>query len=452
MQSFERVPNPRFQPWLLAVATVLAAGCQPEAPATATAVAIEQAVTISDVGKQCGLQCPEKGIAQGNASISGVASVDAFFQAVLDYRAKANNVSSGIDAQLAAIGSDFGLASGADLSVALMEKISANVEGGLTVDAEPARCAVDVQSTLNVQAHCEASVKPAKATCGCRGRCEVQANAKVDCGASAELECTVNAPMATCQGKCQGACVTQLDTAARCAGTCRGTCSGRCRAYAHHGDGSTQCAGDCEGMCQGACEARIAAKAECTGSCNGECSLPKADGNCEGGIHAHCVAMSNAMVDCGGRCEGEIVPPKGKAECEASAKAEAKLNVQCTPPRLVVKYVLKAGLDATAEAQFVAAAKNLELRLPALFAAIGEASSVTEAQVELIGDGRTAVKTAIQQAVSDKTMLAARLVGLGCALGELDAVDSAIDKANTRLSVSLDTSTKLQAALMATSS
>jgi len=84
----------------------LGAGCQPqtaqqgnEEPVAVT----QQAGTLDDLAGQCGLTCPKTGIVDGNASISGVASVDSFFQAVLDFQAKANNVSAGIDAQLAAI-------------------------------------------------------------------------------------------------------------------------------------------------------------------------------------------------------------------------------------------------------------------------------------------------------------------------------------------------------------
>jgi hypothetical protein len=182
--------------------------------------------------------------------------------------------------------------------------------------------------------------------------------------------------------------------------------------------------------------------------CDGECTVVASNGSCEGGIRAQCTTMADTMMDCRGRCEGELRPPKAKAECETSAKAEAKVNVQCTPPRLAVKYKLKADLDATASAQFASAAGNLEVRLPALFAAIEQASSVTQAQADLIGDGNAAVKGAVHAALSDSSMLQVTLVGLGCALGQLDDVGNAIDQSSQRLSANLDVSTKLRAALM----
>src|SRR5688500_7697534 len=102
-----------------------------------------------ELARSCGVDVDCKGgIVEGNASISGVASVDAFFQSVIDYKGKADNVSAEIQAQLAAIRGDFGLDAGADLKAALEAKVKANVEGAIEVKAEPARCTVDAQATL----------------------------------------------------------------------------------------------------------------------------------------------------------------------------------------------------------------------------------------------------------------------------------------------------------------
>jgi hypothetical protein len=452
MHKLERALPPQSKTWALASALITALGCAQQSAPQASVLGSEQALGIDDLAKQCKLECPERGIAEGNASISGVTSVDTFFQAVLDYQAKADNVSSSIEAQLTAIRGDFALDANQDISAALMAKIDANAEGGMRVDAEPARCTIDTDATIRAQAHCDASVKPGKVSCGCRGKCHVAASAKVECGAQAQLECTSNAALVSCEGKCQGRCIAQLDAAAACDGICRGSCSGKCAAYARNLKGEMECAGECDAQCTGRCESKLAAQAQCNGMCDGECTVVRPDASCEGGIRAQCTAMNDAMLDCRGRCEGEIEPPKAKTECEASAKAEAKLNVQCTPPRLAVKYKLKSSLDAMASAQFVNAASNLEVRLPALFAAIQQANSVTQAQAELIGDGNAAVKGAVNAALSDSGMLQVKLVGLGCALGQLDDVGNAIDKSSQRLSANLDASAKLQAALMGNNS
>jgi len=121
---------------------------------------------IKAAGEACGIDvdCKAGGIAEGNASISGVASVDSFFQAVLDFQAKAGNVSAGIEGQLALIKGDFGIDAKTELAAGLQAQIDANLEGGLTVKAEPAKCQVDAHATLEAQAKCDVMVDPGKAS------------------------------------------------------------------------------------------------------------------------------------------------------------------------------------------------------------------------------------------------------------------------------------------------
>src|SRR5690606_14692625 len=47
---------------------------------------------LGDIAAQCGLTCDAKGILEGNASISGNASVDAFFGAVVDFKGAAEGL------------------------------------------------------------------------------------------------------------------------------------------------------------------------------------------------------------------------------------------------------------------------------------------------------------------------------------------------------------------------
>ena len=100
------------------------------------------------LAEQCGIdiKCEAGGIAEGNASISGVGSIDAFFQSVLNFKGRADVVASGIDAEVSAIGASFGIEG--DVAAGLQAQISANLEGGLKVVAEPAKCEVDVQASV----------------------------------------------------------------------------------------------------------------------------------------------------------------------------------------------------------------------------------------------------------------------------------------------------------------
>jgi hypothetical protein len=405
-------------------------------------------VAAQQLGQQCGLDiaCEGGGLAEGNASISGVPSIDAFFQSVLNFETRANNVSAGIEEQLAAIRADFGIEADADLKVALAAKIAANVEGKLVVKAEPARCAVDAHATLEAQAKCDATIDPGKASVQCMGTCEVEASASASCEGSAELNCTVTAPSIECEGSCRGSCEVELEAAAVCDGTCTGTCSGECSAYSDKE--GTACAGKCEGMCEGSCKAELTAEATCTGKCEGECTATAPEAGCEGAVRASCKAEANAMVDCKGRCVGEFEPPQAKVECEASAKAEAKLNVECTPPQLGIYYNLKAGVDADAQAAFEAGVRNLRVRLPALLASVGRAKLVAQAGEGLASDATVAVKGGVTAAAEAAGKGNLRVFfGLKCASEQLAEVKTAISAPSDRLSDTLNDAGDLTATL-----
>lgn len=393
--------------------------------------------TAASLAKQCGIDVECKaGIVEGNASISGVASVDAFFASVLDFQSKADQVSADIDAKLDATRADFGIAADADLKAELSARIAQNLESGVTVRTEPASCAVDAQAVLDAQAKCDTSIEPAKASVMCDGSCDVQADVQVDCSAEAQLHCTINPPMGSCSGSCTGSCATQLAAAAKCDGICRGSCAGSCATFAD--STGTTCAGACDGMCQGSCEQTMMEAASCSGSCSGECTISPPDGMCQGAVRAQCDQMSSAMVACRGRCLGRVVPPKAKAECEAHARAQAKLNVECTPPRLVLDYKLKAGADAQGQARFVAAMENLRVRLPGLLATREQASSVVGAGTDLVADASVALKSGIKVAEKAVAKGDLRIIfGLTCAAREADHVADAIKDSGDRIATSL---------------
>jgi hypothetical protein len=400
---------------------------------------------LSDVTKavaaQCGLACPGDmldgavvpGLEMGNAAISGVASVDAFFGAVINYRTAADNVSAGIEAQLDQVKADFGIAASDDLKTKLQAQLDANLEGGVVFQYQPAHCGVDASATVQAQARCEGKVTPGSVMVDCQGSCEVQASADVKCDAGADLECTFTGPTVDCQGSCEGTCEAKLDVAAACTGTCRGTCSGSCSAYSD--DKGTQCAGSCSGMCMGSCEAKADASVMCKGTCNGQCTVTKPTGGCKGAAHADCKAQGSASVKCSGKCEGEVTPPMASVQCQATAKAEAHINVQCTPPSLALNYKLKAGVDAMAQARFEGALKTLvNVRLPAILQASGRADSIFTAGDDLGKAAGAALKASFNTLSSSGASLKDKF-GITCAIDQLPKVDNTLQAANERLTM-----------------
>ncbi|HEX7481487.1 MAG TPA: hypothetical protein VF331_27030 [Polyangiales bacterium] len=427
---------------------VLAAvGCSDSAAPAPQQVAVTQQPLFDELAKQCGLECPAKGIVDGNAQISGVASVDAFFGSVVNFQAAATGASGDIDAQLQAIRGDFGIAANADFTASFDAAVKANLEGGLKIEAEPAKCSVDAKATLQAEARCDVSVDPGKAMVACKGGCDVKATAMAKCDASADLKCTVTAPSVACTGMCKGSCTADFKAGASCSGTCQGECSGNCSAYVKDASNKATCNGSCDAMCTGSCKTEFAAEAMCSGTCEGECTVTKASGGCEGGIKASCEAKANATVMCDGKCEGTFDPPKAKAECEASAKADAQVNVQCTPPRVAISYQLKVvtGAQLTAQAQFVAGLKNLQVRLPGLLASLKRASSVSDAGAGLAAAGKAAVTVSVKATAAGKVSVK-DAIGLACAVTQLGDVETAISGAAGTLAASLTESAKFTSA------
>lgn len=423
------------------------AGCNQQAQAASEEprVAVTRQAQLEDLARQCGLDidCEAGGIAEGRAGVSGIASVDAFFAAVINFQTKADVVANGIEAELRAIRGDFGLEAGADIGAGIQAQANLYAEGGLEIVAEPARCQVDAQASVQASARCEGEVNPGSAMVMCEGSCEVEASADVDCGAEADLHCTVTAPSVACEGTCRGSCTVEGSAAASCSGTCNGRCNGECSLM--NADG--ECQGACEGTCMGSCTAELTAEASCEGTCEGECTVTDPEAGCEGGVKARCEAHADAMVMCEGRCDGEVTPPSAKAECQASAKAEASFNADCTPPRVAVRYELAVGgnIDAEAQARFEAALKNLEVRLPRLLASIESAGVMVDAATELGASGKSALEAAIGELQADADIKSG--VGLTCALGELDAVGTAIQGGTSRLNASVQATAELTAAL-----
>jgi hypothetical protein len=126
------------------------------------------------------------------------------------------------------------------------------------------------------------------------------------------------------------------------------------------------------------------------------------------------------------------------AKCDASVKAEAKMNVECTPPRLAVHYKLKAGVNADAQAKFVAGVENLKVRLPALLAATAQADLVADAGADLLADAGGAISAGIK-ATGDAFAKGDLKAGVGmiCAAGQAGKIPGVINKSAGELQASL---------------
>ena len=388
-----------------------------------------------ELAEQCGLTCPVEGVLEGNASISGVARVDAFFKSVVNFQAKADLTASRINAELAKIRASLDLDANAD-GGAIVAAIKAKyqLEGDLAVRVQPARCAVSAEATVQAQARCEGEVTPPRASVECQGSCEVEASGSVEC--EGELECTGTAPELNCTGSCQGSC--ELAVAAECAGTCHGECDGTCSSENAMG----QCNGTCEGQCRGSCE--LTAGGECSGECRGQCTYKPANAECNG--TARCQAMGSASVECEGRCEGEFTPPEASVECQATAKAEASLEVECTPPSIDIGYQFSASADAQTKAEFQAFLVGFRARAAAIFAELKRAEVVIAAGADVKASAESALTESINVALEGEASLKAK-IGLGCAISALPEVGTAITASTQRLQTQVTAAASLSTAL-----
>jgi hypothetical protein len=405
-----------------------------------------------------GLACADEGVAEGNASITGFASIDAFFNSVVNFKGVATGVTADINAELAGIQADFGvspadvMAAGGKLDAAIKAKLDTTYKMKLVVKAQAPKCEIDAKFSAEVRASCQAKagceVDPGKASVQCMGTCSVDASVEGKCEAEADVVCKVSAPSFMCMGTCEGSCTTKLMAAASCSGTCNGTCSGTCEGNTASGN---MCNGTCMGMCTGECTATLEASAMCNGSCNGTCSYKPGMASCDARAKVECQLKAEAKAECRGRCEGEFEPPMvdcdASASCEASAKADAKFQAKCTPPSIDIRWVSTGSVSAEVKAQFDYAMGNLKVRLPRLRAAIAKADIVVAAGKELGGDGAQAIEGTLDAFGEGKVdFVAAYRIGK-CAPKELDASAKVITDASGSLNGALSTAKSVTAAV-----
>jgi len=203
-------------------------------------------------------------------------------------------------------------------------------------------------------------------------------------------------------------------------------------------------------MCKGSCEAQVAGDAQCMGTCRGECTVTKeAKAGCDGGIRAQCTKPSGT-VKCNTKCDGNFDPPMVDAKCQAKVQADAKLNVQCTPPRVALNYRLKASVTGDARFRFENALQSLvTVRLPGLKAALARSAIVGEAGKDILdaaADGGS-FKKAVAEAKAKGGIDVKFLFGLGCAVEQVDDVRNILKSSTDLLSNSLSSAAKIEATL-----
>ncbi len=443
-------------------ALVLATGCSEQSPASSQTASAGQSLPsadekaqLGDLLEQCGFTCGT--VANGDVSISGEASIDAFFSAVVTLESKAAELDASIKLSVDQIAGILGAEVDANVDATIDNikakfeaDITANLEGGLKIDYEEPKCSVTAKAAVEASAKCDASVKGGEASVECKGECVADVDAMVAC--EGELKCTGTAPSFACEGTCEGSC--ELEAGAKCEGECKGTCTVETEAecdgefHASTEDGasgggtcSVRAGAKCEGTCSGSCE--LTGGLECQGKCKGECTYTAPMAECNG--QASCTASGNASVKCEGECKGEVTPPEVSAQCEATAKAEAEFSAECTPPRLDVSYELKADLmgDADFQAEFGAKVDAFARAYGELVAKVANLKGIATAAADLPKAAVEAVTGAVPELKANADLKAG--FKLGCALAELPEAGKKATAALGKVKGSIETAGKLTA-------
>ena len=397
---------------------------------------------IGDLAAQCGLVCGA--FVEGEANVSGLANVDAFFGAALELEAAITDLDVSIRASIDRIALSLGLQAGAspaEIKGAFDAKFGAALDGGLTIDFAPPRCEASVEVMASAAASCDVEVDPGGVEFECSGGCAVEAGVEVDCGASAELRCTGTPPGLACEGECSGSCAVDVSAGASCSGTCNGQCDGECSLTNAQGE----CRGECSGTCTGECEVSMEGGASCEGRCQGSCEWTPPSGQCEANVEAKCEAMAGGSVECSGRCEGSAQAPSVSAECEASVEAKASASIECRPPTLEIAFRFSASANADIQGEFKAFLGTFRAEFAAILAAEAKARIIAEAVAKLGAQGQLAVEGAVDAAVSGD--FKARF-GAACAIQALPAAASAIAAAGGKVQGSITASAQMSASFL----
>ncbi len=418
----------------------LTLGCQAAPPQAVQVRAAALQGPQQDIADLCGFACPEHGLQDGNAVISGVTAPDAFFAAVTGFAQDSDAVAASLEGELAAIAADFGISG--DVGAGLGTLTDMMAAGPLRVHAGLPDCSVDASALLDAQAACDKDLARDQAVMRCAGSCELPPG-ETSCPSGADLRCT-QPSSGRCDGLCSGTCTTAVSKAV-CAGDCLGSCDGTCVELA--ADGS--CQGPCDGTCSGQCALPEPDPAACDGSCEGSCAVDNPGGGCSDGLSVQCVVPATGeAVPCDGRCNGEPIPADGRAECMLAAKVGATLELACRPGTASIDvFPAPMPKDAMAQARYIVAVDNLALRLPRvlMLAERGE-------RLFSVGDDLSKAKDDAMLAKSFDSLNQGAIdtrfaVGLQCAADQLPAVAQVVDMSSPRLQAALDAVDALRRAL-----
>ncbi|MEZ4380476.1 MAG: hypothetical protein R3A79_03965 [Nannocystaceae bacterium] len=390
---------------------------------------------------RCGHVCPVEGILAGASVVYGVASVDAFFGAVLDVKAASERTSAALRWELDAIAVSLGVApgsSGATIQAAIAERVEAATSGGLHLRHQPAACSTSLEVAAAAAAECDDELDAGDLTVRCDGTCDIDASVQAACAADGALTCVGVAPGLQCAGDCTGTC--ELSEPSACDGVCRGECAGDCSVV----DAQGACAGACAGDCTGRCE--LAAGGVCDGACQGECLTTPPAQSCDAGVQARCEATASAGIDCSGGCEG-AAQAVVNAGCEATVAAKAEANVECRPPEVVITWQWSDALedDPAGQAEFRAWIGVVRGRLAALLATDAKARVLAQSATSLRAAAEGAVKDSFAALTQTDDLTAA--IGAGCGLAQLGDVRAVLEQAGASLEESLSASTEVLVAV-----
>lgn len=388
--------------------------------------------------EQCGLVCDDQALINGKFAVSGIANVDAFFSAVLDFSGAVSATARDIQVELNAMYGLVGAGGPDDFQAKLKARLEQyiDVDAGFSVKAEPARCEASLDVAAKAAAECDVDAKPGKVEIRCNGTCTIAAEAQADCAAAGGLTCRGTPPNLQCSGTCYGGC--DLKAAAACDGTCRGTCNA---------GGNTQqnFEGRCAGMCEGTCD--VEAGATCDGQCTGTCEYTPPSGMCDAGLEARCSASAEANVDCQGDCSGKAEPPMVSAECEATVEAKAEASVQCYPPSLTFDYNFsaKAAGDADLQAEFRGFLTAFRLHYGGLLAALARAEGLVDVGGRL-GDAGVKAVGSVADELSGSGEIRAKFGGL-CAIAVLPSAGKIVADAGAMLAAQVEATGTVTAAV-----
>lgn len=431
--------------FILLACTPLLSGCPPK----------EEPTPVIWEGRDvCRFECAD--LAHAPRGSSGIRSVDAYFEAVGDLSVQAKTLQAEVRLKLIALATALGVENAKSLDFEGLNSaiklqvdtgIGDTIDGGLSVQFVSPRCEVTASTTANAAAACDAEVREESSMFECKGTCATSAHVASTCFDDADLTCIGTAPGFACEGVCTGSC--ELDAGAECPGTCKGRCEVSSRANcdgvftptsAATPDGGGSCKLDagahCNGQCTGACD--LGSGAACEGRCKGDCEYTPSSGDCPMGSTTQCRAKVNVAIACTGKCSGEAYYPYVTAACEPTTKTEAALHAVCVPPKVDVKYELRAdaranfAADAAARARFEGRIQATGRAFANLTAKAAKIEAVLRTTADLV-DNMAAIDATFDEA-SDQDPSFGALMDLACAMSRIADLAQVMADAVTGLS------------------